>query len=248
LIGECNLEERKSPVLIKRIELNKTNSETINQELINCLTKLYSGEIKYNKIKLLLSDQAPYALKTGKLLKGLIPELKHVTCLCHLLHRLCEKIRMMCPKTNYIISEIKRLFIKNKSNRLIFSLKSNIKFPKFPILTRWGTWLEFAVFIADNYDELKRVFETILNFEFENTNLFDLFSEPFLINELKFIKEHSFFTNSITKLESDNLSTEEQINVLKSVRSKLKNDILIKKYDDLCSKNPYLEFFLISVL
>lgn len=138
LIGECCIENRSNPILIKTIELSKTNSTNINQEIISVLLLLYEGDLVYDKLKLLLSDAAPYAIKTGIMLKTLFPKLKHVTCVCHMLHRLAEKIRDISPKTNYIISEFKRLLHKNKENQLLFTENTKLKLPKFPIITRWG--------------------------------------------------------------------------------------------------------------
>jgi hypothetical protein len=99
--------------------------------------KLHEGQINYDKIKLVLSDQVPYAIKVGKLLKDLIPGLKHVTCLCHPIHRLCEEIRCRCKKLNHICGEIKRLLIKNRHNQQMYDITFGLNLPKFPIITRW---------------------------------------------------------------------------------------------------------------
>lgn len=144
LVGECCEKERKRPLLVRTLELERTNSANINREIMDFLFKLHGGHIKYENIKLLISDQAPYALKVGRVLKELIPTLKHVTCLCHLLHRVAEELRTKCTKLNYLCSEIKRLLLKNKQNQALFVSETSITLPKFPIITRWGTWIEFC--------------------------------------------------------------------------------------------------------
>ena len=75
----------------------------------------------YMNLKLLLSDGASYAIKTGNMLKTLIPDLKHVVCVCHGLHNLCETLRNDCGNVDTIISFLKRVLIKNKANQRAFS-------------------------------------------------------------------------------------------------------------------------------
>jgi hypothetical protein len=56
LAGECKKNERARPILFRSVELEKTNSMTINQEILNFLTKLHKGNINFGKIKMLISD------------------------------------------------------------------------------------------------------------------------------------------------------------------------------------------------
>jgi len=86
----------------------------INQKIIKTLTDLNKGEINYKHLKLVSSDGVPYAVKVGKLLKSLFDDLKHVTCFCHMLHRICEFIRSVNKRLDYFIVEFKRFFNKNK--------------------------------------------------------------------------------------------------------------------------------------
>ncbi len=94
LIGGCSEQKRQRPFLVSVIELNKTNSEIINNEIFNRFLKFFNYNLdNFKKITILLSDAAPYKIKTRKLLSQAIPKLKHVTYLCHGLHNLCETIR-----------------------------------------------------------------------------------------------------------------------------------------------------------
>jgi hypothetical protein len=61
LAGECCKDVRKRLILFRSIELERTNSANINQVVLNFLSKLHGGEIKLDKVKLILSDQALYA-------------------------------------------------------------------------------------------------------------------------------------------------------------------------------------------
>jgi hypothetical protein len=126
--------------LLKTVELVKTNSININIEIIQLLNYLCDNDTsKFSNISMLISDGASYAIKSGEMLKGLIPSLKHIVCICHGLHNLCETIRNDSPQTNELISFLKRLLVKNNSNQLMFKKIVNIKPLAFPIITRWGT-------------------------------------------------------------------------------------------------------------
>ena len=113
LIGECSSQIRKKAILIRTVELDKTNSENINIEILDLINSLYnSNPRKFINVKLLLSDRASYALKVGTMLKSFIPDLKHVTCICHALHNLCETICDQNNLVNKLISNMKRVLIK----------------------------------------------------------------------------------------------------------------------------------------
>jgi hypothetical protein len=108
LIGTYSKVIRKPPVIVKVVELTKTNSKNTNLEILQALKFLYDGDTRlYSKVKLLLSDGARYARKAGVLLKNFIPNLKHVTCSCHALHNLCETIRSDCSNVNLLVSFLK---------------------------------------------------------------------------------------------------------------------------------------------
>lgn len=49
LIGECSENIREIPVLVKLVELTKTNAANIFKEILNFLIKLHSGMIEYDK-------------------------------------------------------------------------------------------------------------------------------------------------------------------------------------------------------
>jgi hypothetical protein len=64
---------------------------------MNLINEIFENNIQYDNFRLLISDAAPYAMKTGRFLKEIFPKLRHITCLCHMLHRLCEYIRDISP-------------------------------------------------------------------------------------------------------------------------------------------------------
>ncbi|KAG0437748.1 hypothetical protein DMUE_3509 [Dictyocoela muelleri] len=112
--GLCSNKSRIRVYLVRTAELSKTNADKVSQEIIKFMAGLYNGEIMFDKLRLILSDGAPYAVKASKTLKLLFQNLKHVTCLAHMIHRLCEKVREISPISNLISSELKKILVKNR--------------------------------------------------------------------------------------------------------------------------------------
>lgn len=115
--------------------------------------------ISRDKFILLLSDAARYMTSAAKKLAMFYENLLHVTCVIHLLHNCCMMIKNFFPNTNFLISNMKNLYIKNNSRKNYFKEKLG-KLPE-PIVTRFGTWLEAALFYAKNFDDVKELVECL---------------------------------------------------------------------------------------
>jgi hypothetical protein len=66
------------------------------------LASLWPSRVQHKKIKLLLTDGAPYMVKAGSNLKVFYEHLVHLTCLAHALNLVCETIRKQYPDVNEI--------------------------------------------------------------------------------------------------------------------------------------------------
>lgn len=224
------------------MDLEKTNAVNINQKIIQFLTSLYNGNLKFDNLRLLISDGAPYAIKVGKLLKSIFAEMKHVTCLCHMLHRICEYVRNENIKLDYCISELKKTFIKNKSNKAEFNSKFTKGLPKFPILTRWGSWINCACYIFNNYAEILKALDSDLESFMHLTNLL---KDSDIKKQLEYVKNFEFLSNTILSLEKDKVKTEDQIKILNNTIIKLKSFAAVfEKTKSLINKNVDLDYFL----
>jgi hypothetical protein len=129
---------------------------TISKAFVNACNILWANNIQNDKVLLVVTDQASYMLKPCEHLKINFPNLNHITCLAHCLNRVCEKIRVKFKGVNSLISNIKKnsdqMFAKMKS---FFAKKSGLKVPKYPCITRWGTWLNTAFYYKNNYNKVK---------------------------------------------------------------------------------------------
>ncbi|KAJ3617252.1 hypothetical protein MTP99_007347 [Tenebrio molitor] len=119
-------------------------------------------------------------LKAGKNLKVFYPAMLHVTCLAHGLNLVAVDIKHQkekCP---------------------------NLKLPPEPVLTRWGTWLEAAVFYQENFTTIKDVVDS-----FNSSDSVAIqesqhaFNNARIQNELAYIATHfKILVQTIKALES----------------------------------------------
>ncbi|KAG0439742.1 hypothetical protein DMUE_2223 [Dictyocoela muelleri] len=161
-----------------------------------------------------------------------------------MLHRVCEKLRVISPKSNFISTKLKRILVKNHENQIIFKQATGLNLPKFPILTRWGTCLGFMSEICDNYDRYKIFLADFVVMNEEYSAIKDAFEDIVFISELSNIKSKSFLINSLKELEKRDLSSVQKIDVLKDVENKLNALILKEKFDLLIKQKLRFIFFL----
>ncbi|QQP39429.1 Putative LOC100902024, partial [Caligus rogercresseyi] len=86
----CSLFDRKfldRPYLVDMIDINTADNTNLQQAVTGGLFKFLGEDLDYSKIRLLLTDAAPYSLKAGRGLHNMFTNLIHVTCLCYGLNR-----------------------------------------------------------------------------------------------------------------------------------------------------------------
>lgn len=94
------------PMLFNVEYIDKCNSATIVQVFISTCIKLWQTDSPpYERVRLLMSDQASYMLAAGQIIKGFNKEMLHVTCMAHCLSRVAESVRECHPKVNEFLSK-----------------------------------------------------------------------------------------------------------------------------------------------
>lgn len=151
--------EDKKCYLLNVAEFPSCNASTTAAFFNDSLSLLYPEGIEYGNILLVTTDAAPYMKAAMQGLAVLYPKMLHVTCLAHGLHRVCEVIRATFPNVNSLISSVKKVFRKAPHRKQAYHEASggNIPLPPSPIITRWGTWLEAAIFYANNFELIDSV-------------------------------------------------------------------------------------------
>ncbi|KAG0427401.1 hypothetical protein DMUE_5903, partial [Dictyocoela muelleri] len=244
LVGICFEKQIETHKLVKTIELNKTNLNTVLAQIMSVALELAKGNILDSKLKLILSDMAGYALKACKMLKNIIPSVLHITCLANMLHLLCETIRKDSTLCDSLFSRIKHVLTKNKTNQRLFYEITELPLPKFPIITRWGTWIEFAIYLKENLQKIS--FFLVKLDDQKNSQYFkDVLENQIFILELNRIYSFRSLVKKIKFLESNQISTVSQLNIIKEVQEDVKEDfVLLERIMGLINKNPDLNFLL----
>lgn len=90
------------------------------QSYLTTMHILWPEGVRHNDVLLYLSDAAPYMVKSGNAIKNFYPKVIHVTCIVHGLHRIAEKIRGYYSKVDKVISNVKKISLKEPSRVIIF--------------------------------------------------------------------------------------------------------------------------------
>jgi uncharacterized protein YoxC len=251
LVGNLTTnEENKVKFLIDMRFLDKTNNFTITQSINNALNILWPEGIQYDRVLLLVTDAAPYMKLAGKTLCETYPNLTHVTCVCHGLHNVCEFLVTRFKEVNRLISCGKKIFKKapNRIN-LYKEMYNNLPLPPEPVITRWGSWLRSVEYYAKHFTEFSNVVKMLDSEDsafIEETK--ELIKCQRLKNDITFI--HSNFNclaKAITQLEKSNLSLNESLNILDSVKNKLQSSAgesakeILNKFNNVFNKNKGLK-------
>ena len=136
MAGALDGESLERPYLIHVMDVVNNNNVTLQQAVVKALHGLMGSDLNYNKVKLFLTDGAPYCVKAGRGLTALFPDLLHVTCMAHAINRVAELARTTYPRVNLLISETKKIFIKSGNRKREFATSCNIPLPPEPVITR----------------------------------------------------------------------------------------------------------------
>lgn len=231
------------PVLLSTVFLEHTNNTTVQQAVNQACVTLYGVDIPYDKVWFLISDQAAYMLKSGRGLKQLFPNLKHVTCLIHGLNRVCEFIKDNYDDVNKLIASMKATLVKSNHRRQIFREICKLPLPPDVIEIRWNSWLNAAFYYAEHFSAI-RIFATSLSSKKSKavTKLKKVVAKRSINTSLYEVHKYKFLAEAITQLEKHGLTVPQQLEILKSVKSKLSGEYL-EKLERVLDKNPDVNFF-----
>ncbi|XP_003737959.1 uncharacterized protein LOC100902100 [Galendromus occidentalis] len=220
VVGKLSASEPSTAYLLGSEIVERTNHATIAQAFCNSLSILWPEGIKHERVLLFVTDGAKYMKKAADGLKVLFPNMVYVTCLAHGIHRVCEEIRKLCPETDSFIASVKKCFLKAPSRIQKFrDLAPNLPLPPSPVVTRWGTWLEAASYLAANYDKI----EEIVN-SFEKGEALYIFKSqemlrnPALKNQLLFVSaNYRNIPDGIRRLECTAQSLETTCGIVEDI-------------------------------
>ncbi|KAJ4447765.1 hypothetical protein ANN_09773 [Periplaneta americana] len=222
VVGKLSPNGPSIPHLVCVKELSKVNSQAIAYFVNKGLQSLYSGNIDDSKVLLFCTDAASYMVAAAPLLKTFYPNLTHVTCLAHGLHRVSETIRNEFPLVNSFISNTKKCFCKAPSRISIFRENfPDIPLPPQPVVTRWGTWIQSVVYYSKYFKEVVTVIDKLPETDSAACvkAVKDCLNDSRVKNHIAYITSNfSFIPASIEQLEREKQSLCSQIAIVKEAQ------------------------------
>lgn len=246
IAGKMDPTQYHSPYLVECSFVEKADAATVARLVMDTL-RFINPNFHASQFKLFVSDAAPYMIRAGKDLKPFFPSMVHVTCVAHSVHRVCEMIRELFTEVNGLITTVKRVFLKAPSRVLKWKeTHPNLALPPEPVLTRWGTWIEAALFYAKNYHQVKSILQ-ILNADeaLSIERAQQLIESASLEADLAFIAAHlSLLPTILTRLEESGLPLPKSLSVLEEAKTVIhdipgeRGEVLKQKFDSIIERNP----------
>lgn len=224
LVGILNDDQPSQTYLVYCKELSKTNHATIARFIQDGLANLYlPNPVPADKVALLVTDGAAYMIKAGTVLKIFYENLIHCTCLAHGLSRVAETIRLQFSLVNNLISNGKRIFVKAPLR--VQGFKENFPdtpLPPEPVLTRWGTWLNAALYYATNLENFQKfVSELPESSSAAIKECKEILKNTLIGQQLSYIKANfSYVPSSIENLEKRYMPLAESVKIINNFSKK----------------------------
>jgi hypothetical protein len=250
LVG-CLGEKYSKPMLLMVKFLDQANSNTVTISIFQALERLYNGRAteNYGKLQVILSDMGSYMLKSIDDLKiaKVFINLKHITCIAHLLHNVCEKIRDENDQINSLISCLQNILCKSHQRKQKFKEVTGLSLPPTAVITRWGTWLETAFWYSRNFDLIARYINQLENKSkaIESAKKLVCDDNELLKNQLILVLQYTFIPTAIKELETQGLSIDRQMDILNGVRDQL-DGYTRDKFNSLMAKTRDLRLIMAS--
>lgn len=236
LVAPLNRKAMK-PMLVSVSHLNRpANHITIQREFMKCCSLIW-GEPGFDKLIVVVSDQVSYNLKAFRELPA-YQNLHHVTCVIHALHGAAECVRLKYEKAEPIVVNLKKV-LKNSPERvsLYYEETGLSALPPTPIKIRWGTYIQSAMFISENFDAISKFIEKMDEKTQASKALKKAFKDNTARNQLRFITHYSYIVHFIKQLKAEGLELENRLAIIDQALSASGTDVKAHLVESL-RKNP----------
>ena len=251
MLGKLSMSDFDAPYLVECTFLDQANADTVAQAMSAVLYRFWP-DFDPSRLRLLLSDAVSYMIKCGKIMKReLNPDLLHLTCLIHALHRICEKARSLFKDVNTLVKNGKKIFLKSPLRVTKWKQASDLALPPQVCVTRWGTWVNGAVWysVPLHFDTFEQV---VNNLDPEDAQSIEdcqeVFSSPTLKEDLKFIADHlSFLPPLMRQMEETDVGLVRGLALFEEAEEKVsqipgaRGEILKQKFAAVKNRNPDLQ-------
>lgn len=219
IIGTLEIDCPGKIMLLTSEVLEKVNHSTIAKLFDKSMALLWPNGDRHDDVLLLVSDAAPYMVKSASVIKVFYSKMVHITCLAHGLHRVAEEVRNMFPKVDKLISNVKKTFLKAPYRTQVFKNEApGVNLPPEPIITRWGTWLDATDYYSENIQSIRNVFMVLNDDSASILKVKNILADKQLDTNLVCIKGNfGMISKSITQLEARGLKLVDSINIVNKI-------------------------------
>ncbi|XP_052562030.1 uncharacterized protein LOC120427632 isoform X1 [Culex pipiens pallens] len=158
-------QDKMEAVTANLVFLDKVNATTVSRAIIQTLTKF---DVDFDKVVVVLTDNATYMTKAVTSLKVLLPNCIHLTCNGHILSLVGETFRRNFPAVDRMIACFKSIFVHCSSRKLRYrefigrECGSEVPLPPVPVVTRWNSWFRAVAHHAKYVEHFKKFIEAEL--------------------------------------------------------------------------------------
>uniref|UniRef100_A0A0K2ULW2 Putative LOC100902024 [Metaseiulus occidentalis] n=1 Tax=Lepeophtheirus salmonis TaxID=72036 RepID=A0A0K2ULW2_LEPSM len=108
------------PYLIDFIEI--ANANNVKNIVCSSVYNLLGEDFAQYRLKVFITDNTSYCIEAGEDLRTNFPELIHITCDLHGLHRDADMVRQKFPLTNELISNVKKMFLNSARRKRVMNI------------------------------------------------------------------------------------------------------------------------------
>lgn len=198
--------------------MERCNYSTFSQAILG---SLHSNNLSLNDVWAVVTDNASYCLKAYKeVLKGVMPNSVHVTCLCHIINLVGETWQhyKYFTEAASLVTWVRSAFFKKPARKrrwvgfLVMKERVQAKVPPEAGNTRWNSWFEAVKYHAEHLQLYKEFFLAENSSAQAVTNILNLLETDENLQALKvkltFISEScSKLVTSLTVLEGTHRPT-----------------------------------------
>lgn len=227
----------REPFLLTCLSIENKKAPTLFRETKQVLEEYLTPEKIRKNFKFLITDGARGCISAAEMFRKEY-NITHFTCLAHNIHLVCDEIHKFYKHASNLMKIINMRWSRQK----LFVQKFTTHFQNAVYTpygdTRWGTWLQAAVFFYENFQGLKNLFES--EPEYYKDELLCMKHSDILYKEFEEIYFFRDITKKIISLETNGLTIEQQMELYFGVEEIVKNTRFHTKFTVTCSKNKNL--------
>ncbi len=225
IVGGILTESNCEHCLLESCILPDGKAETIARCLTRVVNSILDPYDSKNYLCLVVTDGAANMVATGKFLKLLYSGLRQITCVVHKVSLICNKLFNKTPNYNYFIHCFQGIFCHSNRRKKQFKEFKKLTLPNFGVDTKWGTKLQFGLFVIDSSQIILEYLEEFKGEIPIASDVIKIMLHDEFSKELYYLESFKEIPKFIIYLESENLVVFEVFQKIKQFKGVIKNDV-----------------------